>query len=203
MNTPNPQDDLAYLKSLVAGDGGAKATKLFGQVYFIAGALYGFQTLVQWAAGAGLFVMGDAAMLAFVIAVSAIFIAVIIVLSWRNRNLAQGGLNTRAVNAAFSATGMANLVLIAVIGWRAYAEQSLTVWLLYPIVVFVLQGAAWLVSFYLLRRLWHGLVAFGWFATSLAMSFTMGDLSFAMVVAAALLLLMALPGYVMMRRPRA
>jgi len=37
--------------------------------------------------------------------------------------------------------------------------HSLTVWLIYPCTVCVLQGAAWSVAFVLRRRPWLGLVA--------------------------------------------
>lgn len=202
-DTPTPQDDLAYLKSLVAGDRGAQAGRMFGQVYFWAGILYGLQTLVLWAQGAGLITIAELPMLIFIVGVSVVFLALVFWLSWKNRNISQGSINNRAVGAVFGATGLANLVLIAAIGYRAYVDQSLETWLIYPIVVFVLQGAAWLASFMLMRRAWHGFVALGWFATSLAMSVTVGDLNFAVVVGIALILFMALPGYVMMRHPRA
>lgn len=203
MTMPTPQEDLAYLKSLVAGDGGARAGKLFGQIYFYAGLLYGLQTLVLWAQGAGLIAPPERLMLVFVVGVSVVFLALVVWLSWKNRKLAQGGLNNRAVGAVFGATGLANLVLILAIGYRAYVEQSLATWLIYPIVVFVLQGAAWLASFMLMRRPWHGLVALGWFGAALAMALTVGRLGFAVVAGVALILFMAIPGYILMRYPRA
>lgn len=201
--TQNPQDDLAYLKSLVAGDGGAQAGKMFGQIYFFAGLLYGLQTLALWAQGAGLIAPPETVMLVFVIGISVVFLGVVAYVSWKNRNISQGSINNRAVGAVFGATGMANLVLIAAIGYRAYVDQSLATWLIYPIVVFVLQGAAWLASYMLMRRAWHGLVALGWFATSLGMALTLGELNFAVVVGVALILFMAVPGYIIMRHPRA
>ncbi len=81
-------------------------------------------------------------------------------------------------------------------------EQSLAVWLLSPTVVFIFQGAAWLVSYMLLRKPWHALIAVGWFACSLGMAATIDTIGYPVIVGIALLLFMALPGYIIMRAPR-
>jgi len=199
MNTDSAREDLAFLKSLVAGDGGARAARVFGTTYFAAGLLYGFQAVVQWAQTVNLIVMNGPTTLIFLAGVSITFLAILAIVAWRNRGASSGGLNARAVNAAFAATGLSNLVLIVAIGLRAYVEQSLSIWLIYPIVVFVLQGAAWLMAFMLMRVWWHGLVAGGWYVTGLAMAATIGRSEFVVIVGVALLLFMALPGYLIMR----
>ncbi len=119
MNTQSAQDDLAFMKSLVAGDGGARTGRVFGQCYFWAGVLYGGQTLVQTAQAANLITLSGPVTLVFVIGVSAVFLAVLAYITWANRGAAPGGLNSRAIGAVFGATGMANFSLIAAIGYRA------------------------------------------------------------------------------------
>jgi hypothetical protein len=205
MNTQSARDYLAFMKALVEGDGGAAATRTFGQAYFAAGAIYGAQTLYHWAEGQRLIAPPPLLSLSVAIGATVLFLAVLLAVNWRNRAPSLGGPTTRAVQTAFAAIGIANIVLVASIGCVAAQQQSLLIWLIYPIVVFVLQGAGWMFSFMMLRRLWHGAVAAGFFATALglAASLAFGSSAFALIAAANLIVCMALPGYVMMRTPKA
>jgi hypothetical protein len=108
----------------------------------------------------------------------------------------------KAIGAAFGAIGLANLALISIFAWLAWRDRSLETWLIYPCVVFVLQGAAWMVAFMMRRKAWLGLVALGWFGAGVAMAFTIGSAAYVLIVAAALLILMTLPGLVLIRLAR-
>jgi hypothetical protein len=69
----------------------------------------------------------------------------------------------------------------------------------------VVQGTAWYTAYAIRRRGWFSLVSAGWFATSLLLAWMLGTgdpniaLPFLLVLAAALLGLMALPGWILMR----
>ena len=70
----------------------------------------------------------------------------------------------------FGSVGLANLAFIVIFGSLAWRWHSTTTWLIYPCVVMILQGMAWLVAYMLRRRAWMGVVAAGWFITGLAMA---------------------------------
>jgi len=100
----------------------------------------------------------------------------------------------------FGAVGIANLVMVAVVGIQAWRMQSIQVWLIYPCIVMAFQGAAWMAAWTLRRRGWMGLVGAGWFATAIAMGIYIPNMAgYLAALFAGLVLCMALPGYAMMR----
>jgi hypothetical protein len=197
------QDDLAFMRALAESAGGSGLPVAFGEGYFAAGLIYGVQTLtafIQMAAHVPYF---SSLSLVFGIAPTAIFIAVIAWIIWRHRGEGQGGVTARAMGATFGCLGLANFALICVIGSVAYKEHSLIIWWIYPCVVLVTQGAAWLVASSLRRRLWPAIVALGWFAAAIAAALVIDQpMWFVLVLTLCLFGLMAVPGYVMMRQAR-
>ncbi|MGH6986588.1 MAG: hypothetical protein ACRED9_07105 [Caulobacteraceae bacterium] len=98
---------------------------------------------------------------------------------------------------------MANLALVAVIGSVALKLHSFQVWLIYPCAVFIIQGAAWLVFYNQMRRAWFALVAAGWMAAGVGMGLAIDSISlYALIAGLSFLLLMALPGWVILRSAR-
>lgn len=109
----------------------------------------------------------------------------------------------RAINAAFSGTGLAILVLIVVFGVSAYRQGSITMWLYHPVVVCVLQGAVWYGAAVLRRRWWMGAVAAGWLLSGLLAGLLVENLeAYLLVLTVALFAFMAVPGYVLLRLSR-
>lgn len=195
------RDDLAFLRTLVqAGDSGQRA---FGQSYFAAGVCYAGQVFLNVAQGLGL--LPDTQPLGLVIGIGPTVLFVLLLIPiLRHQKMGQlPGVVGRAVGASFAAAGLANFALIAIIGSVAWREHSLTIWLIYPCAVFVLQGAAWLIAFMLNRRVWYGIVAAGWFATSIAMGLTVTDKDlFVLIAGIGLTCFMLVPGAVIMRQAR-
>lgn len=205
MNEPTAsiQDDLAFMRAL-AGGGGTSFLRNFGEVYLATGVCYALQ------------ILGHGAQLAFgwftePLAASIlgggptiIVLALIARINWRRRNTSGTGTVAKAVGAMFGAVGIANLVMVAVVGLQAWRMQSLQVWLIYPCIVMAFQGAAWMAAWTLRRRGWMGLVGLGWFATAIAMgAFIPNMAGYLLALFAGLVLCMALPGYAMMRTFRA
>jgi hypothetical protein len=200
--TPSVQDDLAFMRALVEGSGDGLPVA-FGEAYFAAGLIYGLQILVQSSSAFGLPALSSGAMLFFGIAPTLLFLGVLAWIIWRNRGARLGGVAARAVGATFGSIGMANIALIVVIGSVALRQHSLTIWLIYPCVVFVLQGAAWLVASALRKRTWLGLVGIGWFVAAITMSLVVEQPArFALAAGIALLVLMVIPGALLMRMSR-
>ena len=191
------RDDLAFVRALVSEGGQAQSS--LGAGLLAGGACYGVQSLLQW----GLLVSGRQAppLLALAVGVlpTIIFLALLARLIWRDRRGSRNGIGTRAMNAAFGGAGLAAMITAAIFGYLAVREQSITIWLFHPMMVCVVQGTVWYIAFAIRRRNWLGLVSAGWFATALLLALTIKHHSFVLLMAIALLLLMALPGWVLMR----
>jgi hypothetical protein len=195
------RDDLAFLRALVQG--GDDFLRGFGRGYFAGGVCYLVQTLLG--EGQALGWVPSKGLLALVIAFgpTVVFLVALAVIISRG-HAPSPGQASRTMGAIFGAVGLANLVLIAVIGSIAWRERSFTIWMIYPCTVFIMQGAAWLTTYALRRRAWAALVAAIWFVCALGMGF--GVRSFTWYLAFASLGLglgMAAPGAWLMTRPRA
>jgi hypothetical protein len=199
MATDSLNDDLAFLRTLA--EGSEDNLRMFAEIYFAAGAIYGGEMLLHigqvlgWLPPAGLF--GLAAGLA----PTAIFILVVVAIALRKGTTAQGNLVGKSIGAVFGAIGLSNFALIAVIGSVAWREHSFMTWQIYPCIVFVLQGTGWFVAFRLRQRAWLGLLAAGWFVIGIAMALSIQWMpGFVALAALGLFGFMALPGYLMLRR---
>ena len=200
--TPAVHADLAFLRTIVEGDG--RPLRSFGLVYMYAGLAYGAQVLIQWAEFAGVAPLPGFVMLGVVTLPTAGLFALSITLAWRARGTGVSPPN-RTLNAVFSGTGLANVVVIAMLVMIAASLKMFAFILVYPAVIFTFQGAAWFVAFRVFRRAWMLAVAVGWFATSLAMAAAISTQSlhaYLGVAVGALFVFMALPGAIVMREGR-
>jgi hypothetical protein len=195
------QEDLAFLRGLLkSGDG---LQRSLGEAYFAAGLLYGGQMLASAAQTLGWLPQTPGLGLTIGFAPTAVFAVALTVIIVRGRSAAPTGLMARAISAVFGSVGLANLALAAVIGSVAWREHSLTVWLIYPCTVFVLQGLAWFVAFQLRRRAWLALVAALWIVCAIAMAWWIENMPYFIAIAGfGLIAGMLAPGVVMMRLAR-
>ncbi len=201
-DTQSARDDLAFLRGLV-GDDETSQARTFGQAYFSAGLLYGGQMLLHAAVALGLLPNTGPVNLGIGLGPTVVFIPVMTWIIYNNRKNAIRGAVGRAVAQAFGAIGLANLFLIAVIGAVALNQRSMTVWLIYPCCVFVLQGTAWFFAYGMRKRLWYLAVALGWGICAVAMAVTVTKLGwFILFAGIGLWFCMALPGYAMLRAAR-
>jgi hypothetical protein len=196
------REDLAFLRNLL--DAGAGYAPAFAEGYLAAGLVYGAQMLIQAAQFLG-WLPGTwpVAALSAALGPTVLFIPLITWINWRHRRDRPPAGVGRAIGAAFSAVGLANLALVAVIGSVAWREHSLTTWLIYPCAVFVLQGAAWFVAALMRRRAWLAAVAAGWWIAAIAMAASVDAIAlYVLFAGAGIWLCMALPGWVMTRLAR-
>jgi hypothetical protein len=192
------QDDLAFMRALV--ESGTGIQRPFGEAYLAAGICYGVQMILSAGQSLGRLPHTVHWSLTIGLAPTVVFLAVLACIIWRNRHAVRTGVVGRAIGAVFASVGIANLVLVAVIGSVALRQHSLTTWLIYPCAVFVLQGAAWLVAFSLHRSAWPALVAIGWFAAAIVMACYIETTAWFLVSAAiGFVLLMVVPGAVITR----
>lgn len=197
-----PESDLAFLRSIVEGGVSGRGMLTMGVAYFAGGLLYGLQCLFHIAQMYGWILWPAGPTLTFIAGVT---VAFCLVLAWavredRKHKVARGPLATRTMNAAFTATGMVNLAVIIIFGVGSARDQDFAVWLYYPAVIFAGQAAAWFVAWSLKKKPWMlATAAGGWIAAvTLGLLVRRPDL-FLYVCTAALFLLFALPGWIMIR----
>jgi hypothetical protein len=199
MDADTARDDLAFLRALVDPDD--RWQRQFGQVYSTAGACYCTQMLLHGSQFLGWTPTSGPVALAIGLGPSVVFLVFIVAFSIRNRQFPTGGATQKAVGSVFAAVGLTNLVLVAAIGSIAWRWHSVPTWLIYPCVVMVLQGMAWLVAYMLRRRGWFAAVAFGWFATGVAMALCIDNMAgFVISAGLGMFAFMLLPGLFMLRQ---
>lgn len=204
--TERARDDLAFVRALVSEGGQAQAS--LGRALVAGGLCYGLQCMAQW-----LFALGVPAPDWLQLAVGAlptvIFITLLIVLMQRDKAQSQHGVATRALNAAFGGAGLAAMTTSIVFGYVSWRLQQFTIFLFHPMMVCVIQGTVWYIAFAIRRRGWLGLVSAGWFGVAIGLGLLLGSGNaalihwFVLLIGLALLGLMALPGWVLMRTAHA
>lgn len=194
------QDDLAFLRSLAEGP--PLRWELFGQTYLMAGLVYGAQCLFHWCQLQGWIVLAPQPALIVSLSFTAVFLVFLTWMLWRRGRAPVLGASNRAVNAAFAGVGTTNIVMLALFAMVASRHHSLTIWMIYPAIVFALQGAAWLVTAMIRRRAWMAVIAVGWFVSTLALGWSIDTPAYVAVCGVSLLLWMAFPGALMLRQPK-
>jgi hypothetical protein len=204
MTERDAREDLAFLRSIVAG--GEDSMCMFGLVYFAAGLCYGIQILLNGMRILGWVPGGSAIDLAIGILPTIAFLLILLLLIVRDRGRSRLESSTsRAIGLAFACVGIANLALVAAIGIVAWRWQSMATWLIYPCVVVILQGMAWMFAWALRRRAWLGTIAAGWFATGIGMAAALAAGStgwYLAVLGIGLFAFMTAPGLHLMRSGR-
>ncbi len=187
------RDDIAYLKAL-AEDGRGEAAR-GGAIGVAAGLIYAACSVVQWAAltgrvaplvSNGCWIVG-----------TLLFYAILVVVK---RSMAPSAGRGRAIGAASMGLGWAGLTLAFAIGVATWRTQSMVLIYFAPSIVLALYGAAWTLGAALSRRFWVWAMAVGAFVATVVCAYFISDPVQYLIYAAALLLLAALPGALVMRQ---
>ncbi|HVZ99435.1 MAG TPA: hypothetical protein VG841_03870 [Caulobacterales bacterium] len=197
------RDDLAYMRALVSEN--AQFGAVGGELFLWAGLLYGLQCIGHFFNIVGLWPLPPVGQAALGLGPTAAFLVVLGMVIWRVRKGPRPtGVATRALNAAFQGAGIANLVMAFVFAYGANTTHNLMIWLYQPVVVCMFQGVAWYVAWNIRRKAWIGLVSAGWFLTTITCAVLVTNAAaFVLTIGIALLLLLAAPGYAMMRSGKA
>jgi hypothetical protein len=196
---PTVEDDLAYLRSVVDSDRGAHVRYKFGVVYLVSGLVWGPYGLIIWA-NMGWFTLGKQLNGLLWLIVMVLFFGAMAWSAWGGRRAPRDTVPTRAFSAAFAGIGMSYLVMLTVLMWAAHKLNNGVFVIVYCVVVFAGQGAGWYVFWVLRREPWIALVAIGWYVAALLTGFNMRMPDFLLYMGLSMLLLMALPGWLMIRR---
>lgn len=191
------REDLAFIKALV--DKGEQVQLSGGILLLFGGAVYGLQCLFHWGDMSGRLKLGGWDNLINGVLPTVAFLIVLCIVLWRDRHQTYANAGTRALNAAFGGVGLANLFMNFVFGYAAFTFKMWLIWMLYPIVLCALMGAGWYVFATVKRSLWAALNCAGWFAAALLLAWRIETPEYMLILAAALILLMAVPGYALMR----
>ncbi|MDP3803282.1 hypothetical protein [Brevundimonas sp.] len=204
-HTEDPAADIAWMRRLA--EEGAEAPVKGGSILMAAGLIYGAASLFEWARVTDrLGEIAGTTGVAWLVA-TVLFLVILTIVNLRLRGRA--GVMTsanRAFAAAWTAVGFGIFALFTALminDYRMGPDQGFTAMWLVPSIIFAFYGLGWAVTAAMLRsgRLW--LLAVASLAACPALALLTGSASQYLAYAAALFLLMALPGYLLMRAARA
>lgn len=195
------QADIAWMRQL-AEEGGRGPMK-GASILFAAGLIYGAASLFHWAVEMRL-VSEPGPMLgvAWLVA-TGLFLAVVVLVSMRLGR--DGGVRTgagRAVNAVWSGVGYGVFALfsaIAVVGYRLGGDAALVSLALVPSVIMVFYGMGWGVTAAMQKSRPLGWLSLASLVSAPLLALLTGRPEQYLAYAACLFLLMALPGFFLMR----
>lgn len=202
--TEDPAADIAWMRRLA--EEGAQAPMQGASILMSAGLIYGAASLFHWAQLTDVFPTSGLTIGIGWLAATGLFLLTLVVIIARLKRA--GGVTTasnRASGTVWSALGWGIFALflsMAALGWRTGAEGGLLAMSLGISAIMVFYGIGWAVTaaMYRSRLLW-GLAIGSFLAAPLLASLTGLDEQY-LAYAAALFLLMALPGWLLMRSAR-
>jgi hypothetical protein len=192
--------DLAFLRGLA--EEGAKAPLGGGRILMAAGIVYGLASLSQWAAIVGVVPFSVRQSNWIWLVATAVFLALVVIdkIFWCPPTGVKTAAN-RAARAAWSCVGagiFACIASMAAVSWRLGEAGTVLLWLL-PSLIMVFYGLGWGVSAAMIRSqrlLWLSIASF---VAAPVLGFMTGSPALYLAYALALLVLMAVPGFLLMR----
>lgn len=200
----DPAADIAWMRRLA--EEGADAPMRGASILMSAGLIYGAASLFHWAQITGQVPSpGPVEGLGWLVATLLFFMVLGVVLVRLKRSEGVMTAGNRATGTVWSALGWGIFALfasMAALGWRIGGEGVEIAFGLVPSVIMVFYGVGWAVSaaMYRSRLLWG--LALGSFVAAPLLATLTGSADQYLAYAAALFLLMALPGFLLMRGAR-
>jgi hypothetical protein len=191
------KDDIAFLKALTQDS--IRVTARDGAIMAAVGVIFGLNAFQYWLIFAGIMGIPSAWQPWMWIDALALFVIVFSFLM-RHFRVPSPNAAARAVSAAWGGVGIAlSTSILALISgaWRL-GLPSLVIWV-FPVVLFTLYGSAWGVVFAVRKRAWFAVIAGGCFLAAIACGFAMGTREEWLVLSVGLFLLVAVPGFMIMR----
>ena len=203
-NTEDPAADIAWMRRLA--EEGAQAPMRGNSLLMFGGLLYGLASLFHWAIIVGLVPLAENQIWIGWIAATVAYWIILAVTIPRLRRAGVSTTANRAAGIAWSGMGwgiFAMFVAMSVLGWRLADEVALeAMFALIPSIIMVFYGVGWAVHAEMQRsrKLW--VLSFASFAAAPLLALFAGQAEQYLAYAAALFLLMALPGWMLMRQAR-
>jgi hypothetical protein len=192
------RDDLAFMKA-VAEDRGPLPS-LLGAHLLAAGAPFGLNVIYAWAGIRG-FVPWPAEWQVWSWAPAAVvYTPWLFVLLFAGRR-ATFGPSGRGFAGPWAGVGLMTVMTVSVLAVATPATGP-QVWLVWPALAVTIYGGAWASAAFASGRYWGLVVAAGCFATAIACSALINTPEHWLAMGLGLLLFVAVPGWLMMRRAR-
>ena len=205
-NNEDPAADIAWMRRLA--EEGAQTPMQGNSLLMFGGLLYGLASLFHWAVIVGLLPLGqNQVWIGWIAATLGHFIILIVILPRLRRGAGVSTTANRAASIAWSGMGwgiFAMFTAMAVLGWRLADEAALNaMFVLIPSIIMVFYGVGWAVNAEMQRSRFLWVLSLASFAAAPLLALFAGSAEQYLAYAAALFLLMALPGWMLMRQARA
>lgn len=193
------KDDIAFMRALAQE--GSSAPLLGGSILVAAGLIFGGASVVHWAVITDILVVSPWAFPIIWFGALILFLGTLTVLNRRMRGRpGASSPGNRASGTAWAAVGWTIFAIslsLMIIGIRARSEIPM---LVFPSLILGLYGMGWSVAAAMSKKRWIWLTAVGSYAAALVVAWFAIEPMVYLVYGTALLLLAALPGYVLMRQ---
>lgn len=196
------EQDIGFLKALAVE--GRPTTLIGGSLLIAAGITFAAASLAQWAGLSGLVHVGSGWFYPAVWALSLVaFFIELFVIVRRLRPQRKGDAVNRAIGAAWTGVGVSIFALFicaSIIAWRTQSDAPA---MMLPSVILAMYGLCWSVAASLTGTRWIWAAAIGSYVGAVVVAILCRDTVLYLVYAAALIVLAAVPGYVLVRTARA
>jgi hypothetical protein len=194
--------DIAWMRRLA--EEGAQAPMQGNSLLMFGGLLYGLASLFHWAVVVGVLPLAENQLwIGWVVATVSYWIILAVTLPRLRRSAGVNTTANRAAGIAWSGMGwgiFAMFLAMAVLGWRLADEAALNaMFALIPSIIMVFYGVGWAVNAAMQRSRMLWTLSLASFAAAPLLALFAGRSEQYLAYAAALFLLMALPGYLLMR----
>lgn len=203
-DTDNTAADIAWMRRLAEEAG--EAPMQGASLLMLGGLLYGLASLFHWAVVAAVLPIAENNLwIGWVAATVAYWVVLAVVIPRLRRGGAVSTTANRASGMAWSGMGwgiFALFLAMSVLGWRMGEASLEPMFALIPSIIMVFYGVGWAVSasMHKSRTMW--ILSLASFAAAPLMALFAGQAAQYLAYAAALFLLMALPGGLLMRAAR-
>ncbi|MFA7262525.1 MAG: hypothetical protein WC068_05840 [Caulobacter sp.] len=193
------KDDIAFMRALAQE--GSSAPLLGGSILVAAGVTFAVAGVVHWSVMSGLVNLPKATV--GLVWPAALFVFLGLLLWLRRGGNSRPGAQSpgnRAASTAWASMGWTIFVIALAIAILAWRTQSYIPALIFPPLILGLYGMGWSVAAAMTGKRWIWMTAIGSYAGALLVAWLSVDPIVYLVYSVALLLLMALPGFILMRQ---
>lgn len=193
------KDDIAFMRALAQE--GSSAPLLGGSILVAAGLIFGAASIAHWAVVAGVLVVTPWVFPGIWFGALVLFLVALTVLNRRIRR--RPGANSpgnKASGVAWASVGWTIFAIGVSLMIIAVRTGSEAVMLVFPSLILGLYGMGWSVAAAMSGKRWIWLTAIGAYAATLLVAWFAAEPTVYLAYAGALVLLAALPGFVLMRQ---
>jgi hypothetical protein len=191
------RDDLAFMRALAQE--GRRAPLLIGHNMLVGGIVFGTTCIVCWAIATQVLALSRWWEAAIWLVETPVYMSYSYVrrTQWRSAQPGATAITNRAVQAAWRGVGYAALVLGVAAAIAAYQMKTMAPFGLFPSIVMALYGLGWMVAAAMSETKWLRIVSIASFVMAIVIAVSADTKASYLLVAVALYLLMALPGWLL------